>query len=354
MRLRSSAFALVTVLALGCGTGTGDGPNDDPEANPQDYPELGVSEACGGKCDDPDAVLNASTSRLINSLDMVDYQSADGESESFALTASLIDLGDEEAPLEGATLSLELYAADGASNPDFKLTAELVFDGTDFVSQAIDTSELLPWQLMRVDVTGEHAGRTINQAFEFAPGFEVGAEVVPELDAEDPWAAAKDVNLPVIQLDADLAVPDYERPSGVDGFSLGGTEFWQRWEGGHNPTFSYSAGTDLGRKCMYASARRFEAIMREAPEAMHNLRESTNWGGSFFNWNDDFSDPSAYRRPRGAVLWAWRTTLIKWISQTGPDGSCFLPTLEQVERAAASCQSRGDSNDGEIEGCQAG
>ena len=86
---------------------------------------------------------------------------------------------------------------------------------------------------------------------------------------------------------------------------------------------------------------------------MLELKENTNWSGRFFNWNDDYSDPAANGRPRGAVLWAWRTGLVKWISQTGADGTCYLPTLSMVERAAANCLRKGESNDGEIEGCQA-
>ncbi len=357
---KSPLFALALAATVGCGTPSDDPDNDPAEEptveNASDYPELGVSEACGGKCDNPDAALLASKTRLIAELVMTDYETADGEFESFRLgSTELVELEEgEDAPEVGHTLALEIWANDGASNEDFKVEAELVYDGEIYTTDVIDTSDLLPWQLLRVDVKGELGDREILQGFEFAPGFEIGDEVIVG-DVEDPFAQAYDVTLPVIYIDPAVPAPDYQSAQDItDGFGLGGTEFWQRWEGGHSPTFSYSAGTELGRKCMYASARRFEAIMQDAPESMRELRENTNWSGRFFNWNDDFSDESAYRRPRGAVLWAWRTGLIKWISQTGPDGSCFLPTLEQVERAAANCSSTGESNDGEIEGCQAG
>lgn len=364
MSYRKSALALIVAFTVACGSpepGPDDTP-DDPEENPEDFPALDVSDACGGKCDDPNAVLNVSETRLLASLHMADFESIDGERESFALVGELLEPelpeegeepDTEEPPLPGHILALEISAVDGASDPDFSIGSELYFDGEQYVSDAIDSSALIPWQLLRVEVTGMHGDREIRQAFEFAPGFDVGDEVAIG-DQADPFADALDVTLPVIYIDPSVETPDYERPSGVDGFNLGGTEFWQRWDGGHSPTFSYSAGTELGRKCMYASARRFEAIMREAPQGMLDLKENSNWGGSFFNWNDDYSDPSAHGRPRGAVLWAWRTHLIKWISQTGPDGSCFLPTLEQVERAARACQSTAERDDGAIEGCQAG
>ena len=179
-------------------------------------------------------------------------------------------------------------------------------------------------------------------------GFECGQEapVDPEVPVDD-YAQARDVNQEAVTIGGPAI--EYSYPSVDSGFGLGGTEFWQKWAGGHNPTYSYGEGSEAGRKCMRASAIRFEAIMADPPESMVTLREETNWGGRFFNWNDDFSEGSG--DARGAVLWAWRTGLIKWISQTDRDGTCHLPTLEIVERAAAACLARG-GDDGEIEGCQ--
>lgn len=172
-------------------------------------------------------------------------------------------------------------------------------------------------------------------------------------EEEDPWAAARDVEQHLVVLPEELAAPaSYTYPR-VEGFRLGGTEFWQQWPGGHSPTFSYAEGTEPGRRCMQASAYRFEAIMADPPEALVQLRDESNWGGAFFNWNDDFVE-STWSDGRGARLWAWRTGLVKWISQTNRDGSCYLPTRELVERAAESCLATAERNgDGEIEGCSA-
>ena len=168
----------------------------------------------------------------------------------------------------------------------------------------------------------------------------------------DPWAPALDVTQHKVVFDESLKAPNYEYPSTGTGFNLGGTEFWQKWSGGENPTYSFSVGTEYGRRCMLASAKRFKAIMSEPSEALKNLKLSSNWSGSFFNWNDDYS-LSDWGDGSSARLWAWRTTLIKWISQTNKDGSCYLPTLEMVEKMVVNCQSRADSNDGEIVGCKA-
>lgn len=179
-------------------------------------------------------------------------------------------------------------------------------------------------------------------------GYECGQEapVDPDVPVDD-YAEARDPDLLRVTIGGDAIAYDY--PSVDTGFGLGGTEFWQKWSGGHNPTYSYSEGTEAGRKCMLASAIRFETIMSDPPEAMVRLKDETNWGGRFFNWNDDYSESGS--NASRAVLWAWRTGLIKWISQTAQDGTCYLPTRDIVQRAAENCLSRGGS-DGEIEGCQ--
>lgn len=168
----------------------------------------------------------------------------------------------------------------------------------------------------------------------------------------DPFEEAWDVHLHKIQFPEGTEAPaDYQRPS-TAGVSLGGTEFWQKWPNGLNPTYSYYEGTEFGKRCMFASARRFEAIMNTLPESVAVLRESSNWRGSFFNWNDDFS-LSDWSDGRSARLWAWRTGLIKWISQTNQDGSCYLPTLEMVETMAENCLEYAERREGEIQGCRA-
>ena len=348
----SSLLALAAVFAVGCSSPE-PGATDEVEPtveNATDYPSVPVSEACGGKCDGPDAILNASPQRVVGELTMTEYESAENEIEFFKLVAPVLE---DRAELveDGHTLNAKVYAADGAADPDFFIEAELVFNGDQYETpDYVDTTELLPWQLLRIDLTGVAGEQEINQRFEFAPGSVSGVEVLPDLD--DPFALASDPTVPVIYLDSDTPAPEYERAS-VEGFSLGGTEFWQRWPDGLNPTFNYGAGTVLGQKCMYASARRFEAIMSDPPESIVRLREESDWGGSFFNWNDDFSHETATRRPTGAVLWAWKTHLIKFISQTGADGACFLPTVDMMERAAESCLATAEAEDGAIEGCQA-
>ena len=181
---------------------------------------------------------------------------------------------------------------------------------------------------------------------------EGGTDGTPDVD---PWAQALDVSIHRAEFPEDLAAPaSYMYPQvGGSGFSMGGTEFWQKWSGGESPTFSYSKGSEFGKRCMYASARRFEAIMTDPPAGLLELKENSNWGGSFFNWNDDYA-LSDWGDGSKARLWAWRTSLVKWISQTNKDGSCYLPTLEMVEVLIDKCSSTAASSDGEIQGCSTG
>jgi hypothetical protein len=176
-----------------------------------------------------------------------------------------------------------------------------------------------------------------------------GGGKADETTPVDIYADARDVDKAVVVFAEDAASPaSYGYPH-ADGFYLSGTEFWQKWSGGKNPTYSFGDGTDAGRLCMQAAAIRFEAIMAEPPEELVKLRDETSWNGAFFNWNDDYSDESAWGDGSAARLWAWRTGLIKWISQTKKDGSCLLPTRELVIKAATSCLERG----AEIQGCSA-
>ncbi|MGE3457195.1 MAG: hypothetical protein AB7O24_18930 [Kofleriaceae bacterium] len=166
----------------------------------------------------------------------------------------------------------------------------------------------------------------------------------------DPYADARDVTKPVVVFPPGTIAPtSYDYPTGAQGLSLGGTEFWQKWSGGLNPTYSFEEGTDAGRLCMQASAIRFTEIMKDPPAEIVQLMETTNWDGRFFNWNDDFSKASY--DASAAKLWAWRTYLIKWISQTKKDGSCLLPTRKLVIDAAAECAATAENAMGEIQGC---
>jgi hypothetical protein len=187
------------------------------------------------------------------------------------------------------------------------------------------------------------------QQEEEAPTEEEEAPIDEEVD---PYAMARDVNAHRVTFDVDVTPDSYAGVSPGTGFNLMGTEFWQKWAGGENPTYNFSAGSEVGRRCMQASAVRFEAIMSDPPEGLKDLKSQSNWTGSFFNWNDDYSQ-SEWGDGQSARLWAWKTGLIKWISQTNTDGSCYLPTLDMVESLSVQCLERANEDNREIVGCKA-
>ena len=152
--------ASLALLAISCGES-----GEDSAAAPE--------TTCTGKCDAAHGNI-----QLLSGLTMFNYASADGESESFALIGEVAEAYYFEVE-QGQKLSVEVFAVGGADNPDFKIPAELVYeeDGIGaFASETIDTSLLLPWQVIHVQVSGELGGRTVDQTFEFQAGNEVGQE----------------------------------------------------------------------------------------------------------------------------------------------------------------------------------
>mgnify|MGYP001316650264 CR=1 FL=1 len=201
------------------------------------------------------------------------------------------------------------------------------------------------------DLLGSDVAST-EESTDLTTSEESGSDVSVEPVA-NPFAPALDINLHLVSFPEDLEAPNYDYPRVDSGFFLSGTEFWQKWPGGENPTYSYSEGSDYGRRCMYASALRFQALMENPPESMVQLRDESKWSGSFFNWNDDYGNEASWGDGSSARLWAWRTSLIKWISQTNQDGSCYLPTLDMLEILATDCKEEAEYSDGEIQGCRA-
>jgi hypothetical protein len=196
---------------------------------------------------------------------------------------------------------------------------------------------------------------------------EAGTETEPEVSddpcadalANSPWsgfAPVYDLEAAHVEFPDGLRAPeDYPRPR-IQDFRMGGSEYWQKWAGGKGPLFGYGSdqqgSTEMGRRCMAAAALRFELLLIDPPEAMVELKANSNWGGSFFNWVDDFSHEDSWGSASAGRLWAWRTGLIKFISQTATDGSCYLPTRTMMESLAQDCLETAERSDGEIQGCR--
>lgn len=173
--------------------------------------------------------------------------------------------------------------------------------------------------------------------------------------------AVKDVEQEHVSFSESVKAPIESAGTGAqaDKVSLFGVDWFQKWAGGKTADHDWSIGSEYGKRCMWASVARFEAIMKDnpPPELAAFLAEYTKWSGGFYNWNDDYGGKSEDGKPavgdaKSARLWAWRTTLTKWISATAKDGSCYLPTRSMVVKYVAACKAHAADNAGEMQGCE--
>ncbi len=99
---------------------------------------------------------------------------------------------------------------------------------------------------------------------------------------------------------------------------------------------------DAARACMAeARAVLVDILTSSAPAELDALR--TKHGVfKFWNWNNDLTDAPAGRVPSSRGLWLYDGTrgdggLIKWISETERDGTCHLPTRDDLVTFAKAC-----------------
>ncbi|MCW5836985.1 MAG: hypothetical protein KIS78_31615 [Labilithrix sp.] len=144
----------------------------------------------------------------------------------------------------------------------------------------------------------------------------------------------------------------------INGFVLTGFEYWQ-WKkpdpyaGGNEVAWGYNGDgqpktgvvpTDASRACMAESFRTLEAILtNDPPEELKELSEK-HGVRQFWFWNNDMIDAKASVKPskQNSELWLFQGDrgdggLIKWISSTERDGTCKLPTRNDLVLFAKNC-----------------
>lgn len=221
-------------------------------------------------------------------------------------------------------------------------------------------------------------------------------------ESRDPLReAVKNVDQERVMLDESIPVPDEAGYASANGFSLSGVDWFQKWPDGVSANHDWSKGTDNGKRCMRASLFRFEAIMKNPPRELvalvaqqkemadkrgaeverltteiveldnlgdaatesqkakleelrgerDALQQLSGWSGSFYNWTDDYNHAQAYGQPSNGKLWSWRSGLTKWISASGSDGACYMPTRKMLVDYAAVCTEQSSSIDKQMQGC---
>lgn len=103
--------------------------------------------------------------------------------------------------------------------------------------------------------------------------------------------------------------------------------------------WGYAAGGPEAKKCV-AEARRVlvNILKNDVPPELDELR--TKHGvKTFYQWNNDMTGaPKSVKIPElYEGLWLYEEGLIKWMSHTERDGTCRIPTREDLVTFAKSC-----------------
>ena len=139
-----------------------------------------------------------------------------------------------------------------------------------------------------------------------------------------------------------------------DDFDMDTFQFYQHWDGGFFPTMEFDEVPVLARKCLQASAVRFQSIMRNPPMSLEELKDESSWRGDFINRNDDFTlSNSDSATERGASIYPETIDDFVWQSMLDRDGGCHLPTYDLVDVAAENCLEFMEESDGDLRGCGA-
>ena len=144
----------------------------------------------------------------------------------------------------------------------------------------------------------------------------------------------------------------------VNGFALTGFEYWQwkkpdPYDGGNEVAWGYNGDgepktgvmpTDASRACMAESFRTLEAILENDPPQELKDLQAKHGVQQFWFWNNDMTDAKAsVKVPKNnSELWLFMGDrgdggLIKWISSTERDGTCKLPTRNDIVLFAKNC-----------------
>jgi len=132
----------------------------------------------------------------------------------------------------------------------------------------------------------------------------------------------------------------------VKGFVLVNYEYWPYADGA--PSYpddigwSYKSGSAPAEACMAEAYEDLVQILQDPPQELLDLKKEKNVY-AFYMWNNDYTGapengvaPEKFRH-----LWLYTTEgggyLIKWISETNNDGTCILPTRDDLIAFASGC-----------------
>lgn len=178
-----------------------------------------AGEAMATEITSPERPMTEPTIAPLEGLEMFERVQEGGEKEQLTLLGYLRDPY-LYTVADGHTLKITVWASDGAADPSYTVEGNLVFveDGLGgYISSALDTSALLPWGQLTVQISGELEGAEVDQRFTFTPGDLYGAEVLDPQPAIELLKEIEAVGLEIIdgeaaslRLAGEVAAPFYD------------------------------------------------------------------------------------------------------------------------------------------------
>lgn len=153
-------------------------------------------------------------------------------------------------------------------------------------------------------------------------------------------------------------VENFPTDYSINGFSLGGYEYWPFKE--EQPIYpdkvkwGYESGSAPAKKCMAAAKTALIEILKDPPAELLELKAKTGIS-SFFQWNNDYTDAAsnAMQSSGMRVLWLYNGRLMKWISETNKNGTCLIPERKDLRALARDCLKNLAANSGGTLYCSA-
>jgi len=152
----------------------------------------------------------------------------------------------------------------------------------------------------------------------------------------------------------DIAVPEKDATSGVsleNGYATYGLDWFKSPRASYPDNKRWEQGSDIGKKCQWASLFRFEAIFKNPPAEAEELRGASSWGGRFWQWIDDYAGGNrSVQDPQ--ACYAYSSGLYKWIGSSGKGDVCRLPTRAMVVGMMKDCKAHAARNGGNTKDCE--
>ena len=152
----------------------------------------------------------------------------------------------------------------------------------------------------------------------------------------------------------DIAVPQRDAYTGISlasGYRTSGLDWFKSPKASYPDNKRWDQGSEIGKKCQWASIFRFEAIFKTPPAEAEEMKRASTWSGNFWSWTDDYAAGNqSIQNP--TPVYAWSSGLWKWIGSSGKGDVCRLPTRAMVIGLMKACKQHAEANNRDAKGCR--